>query len=338
MATGTNYYNLTKPASNENYNLATWNTNLDMIDAQMYQNETEVFGGATSLADGTVGNVPAPAIADKDKFLKGDGTWATPSGGGGGSSSVIPNPTGTPTDTLDTISIDGTIYEIQGSGGGGTYADVDLLWEYTDTFDITLAHPFTDYDFLVFEGYNYSDAYHVGGAIVSSTELENIIGSSSVRYTFIGAIGEFANYWVTSTTTISRSNEGNANVLKVWGIKLINSSSSSHTYSTTEHIVGTWIDGSDVYEQTIVLRENGTNNYTYIDSVFSQCLPANIDWIDIVSFYSKRNVGGYVDCMNNSSETNIVPNPSNQSIYYQTMHNASDVIVTIRYTKTGGNS
>lgn len=84
MATGTAYYNLTKPASNENYNLATWNTNLDMIDAQMHQNETETFTGATSLADGTVGNVPAPTIADKDKYLKGDGTWDTPSGGGSG--------------------------------------------------------------------------------------------------------------------------------------------------------------------------------------------------------------------------------------------------------------
>lgn len=114
--------------------------------------------------------------------------------------------------------------------------------------------------------------------------------------------------------------------------------SSEVNYSTTEHKVGTWIDGSDVYEQTIVLRENGINNYTYSSSVFAQCLPVNIGWIAVVSFYSKRNVGGYVDCMNISSETNMVPNPANQSIYYQTSHNASDVIVTIRYTKIGGNS
>ena len=83
MATGTAWYNLTKPASNENYSVGVWNTNLDMIDAQMHQNETDVFGGATSLANGTVGNVPAPTIADKDKYLKGDGTWAEVQGGGG---------------------------------------------------------------------------------------------------------------------------------------------------------------------------------------------------------------------------------------------------------------
>lgn len=42
------------------------------------------FEGATSSADGESGLVPKPLIADKDKFLKGDGTWASAGGGGGG--------------------------------------------------------------------------------------------------------------------------------------------------------------------------------------------------------------------------------------------------------------
>src|SRR5687767_2068593 len=37
-----------------------------------------VFGGATSLLDGTWGFVPMPEAGDQDKFLKGDGTWADP--------------------------------------------------------------------------------------------------------------------------------------------------------------------------------------------------------------------------------------------------------------------
>ena len=39
--------------------------------------------GATSLADGASGLVPQPLIADKDKYLCGDGTWKTVSGGSG---------------------------------------------------------------------------------------------------------------------------------------------------------------------------------------------------------------------------------------------------------------
>ena len=53
------------------------------------------FTGATASANGASGLVPRPVIADKDKFLKGDGTWAAVSGGGG-------------TDTWRNVKINGT--------------------------------------------------------------------------------------------------------------------------------------------------------------------------------------------------------------------------------------
>lgn len=43
------------------------------------------MSGAGSSYDGVPGMVPAPLHGDQDKFLRGDGTWATPAGGGGGS-------------------------------------------------------------------------------------------------------------------------------------------------------------------------------------------------------------------------------------------------------------
>ena len=46
-------------------------------DAGEYASQ-DAFTGATSEADGKKGLVPAPASADRDKFLKGDGTFATP--------------------------------------------------------------------------------------------------------------------------------------------------------------------------------------------------------------------------------------------------------------------
>ena len=36
----------------------------------------DVFTGATTTSDGTSGLVPAPTSADKDSYLKGDGTWS----------------------------------------------------------------------------------------------------------------------------------------------------------------------------------------------------------------------------------------------------------------------
>ena len=126
MATGTAYYNLTKPASTENYNVGVWNTNLDMIDAQMHQNETETFTGATSLANGTVGNVPAPTIADKDKYLKGDGTWDTPSGGGGGGAGTDEMTLAEYNELTEQQKNDGTIRFIPAGSGGGTSTPLDM--------------------------------------------------------------------------------------------------------------------------------------------------------------------------------------------------------------------
>ena len=51
---------------------------------------------------------------------------------------------------------------------------------------------------------------------------------------------EFANL-----TTTAKTIQGAINELKADG------GSSSHEYSTTEQVVGTWIDGRDVYEKTV---------------------------------------------------------------------------------------
>ena len=67
--------------------------------------------GATSATNGSHGLVPTPLIADKDKFLKGDGTWDTPSGG----TSIVPNPSEEATNTLNKIKIDNTVFEILGN-------------------------------------------------------------------------------------------------------------------------------------------------------------------------------------------------------------------------------
>lgn len=43
-----------------------------------------VMTGATTLANGAAGLVPAPTVSDREKFLGGDGAWHTPAGSGSG--------------------------------------------------------------------------------------------------------------------------------------------------------------------------------------------------------------------------------------------------------------
>lgn len=74
--------------------------------------------------------------------------------GGGGGSSVVPNPQGEPTDTLRTIGIDGTVFDIAGSGGGGSARKLyKKLYNgnITSTGDLTLLDSIENYDFIMIE-------------------------------------------------------------------------------------------------------------------------------------------------------------------------------------------
>lgn len=112
MATESSHFHLIKPESTDYYNISVFNTNTDTIDGQMYSNQVnaaKLMVGARADADGESGRVPAPTSAERGKYLKGDGTWDTPSGGGGGSSVTITPILSTGTKIAE--------YEIDGVGG-----------------------------------------------------------------------------------------------------------------------------------------------------------------------------------------------------------------------------
>lgn len=48
---------------------------IDSLASSIRDAMPNVFTGATTLAGGTNGLVPAPAINDRGKFLSADGTW-----------------------------------------------------------------------------------------------------------------------------------------------------------------------------------------------------------------------------------------------------------------------
>lgn len=78
MASQTAYFNLTKAASNENYDLSVVNSNLDRIDDQLHNNQVSAAKemlGATALADGESGRIPVPDAGDEERVLTGAGIW-----------------------------------------------------------------------------------------------------------------------------------------------------------------------------------------------------------------------------------------------------------------------
>ena len=84
--------------------------------------------------------------------------WYEIATGGGGGSEVIPNPQGTATDTLNTVEIDGTIYDLpSGGGGGGLNVSVTKILDQhiASTGNFVLDDSIDKYDALLIGGYNY---------------------------------------------------------------------------------------------------------------------------------------------------------------------------------------
>ena len=56
-----------------------YSSSYKVSDWTVVQNNVDTMVGATSAKAGTRGLVPAPAAGESEKYLKGDGTWGSPS-------------------------------------------------------------------------------------------------------------------------------------------------------------------------------------------------------------------------------------------------------------------
>lgn len=117
--------------------------------------------------------------------------------------------------------------------------------------------------------------------------------------------------------------------------------SSSHNYSTTEQVIGAWIDSKPVYEKTFVLHSTDrAGNYTFYD-----VSDLNIDTCVEIKGMCDRivpNVGTIIYPMNawESSQYHTCLVYSHfdgriqYQIYFPSVESTSEQIITIRYTKT----
>lgn len=94
MATKTTNYKLTKPDSTDFYDVAEFNGNMDIMDAAIkgiadltnnlsdkidnLDFSVDIMVGATWNTAGKSGKVPQPLAGQQNQFLRGDGTWNTP--------------------------------------------------------------------------------------------------------------------------------------------------------------------------------------------------------------------------------------------------------------------
>jgi hypothetical protein len=144
MATITERFGFTKPAGNDPASIVPLNSNTDLIEQYLGRTQDMIAPLYDDTATYDVGDIVTyesklykciTAIATPETF--DDTKWeeTTAVDEGGGASNVEANPTGTPTDTLNTIGINGTIFGIKGIGikqlsvtENGTYSEEGIAY------------------------------------------------------------------------------------------------------------------------------------------------------------------------------------------------------------------
>lgn len=188
-------------------------TNITITDNTISATDTDALTELTDV------NISSPTDGQTLIYDATNQEWINGSGGGG--TTVIPNPQGTPTDTLSTIQIGNDIFEIEG-GGGGSVKIVDTLWSGSETpttsgTDITLDHAISDYDFIAFT-ITQNDPYD---SVVTFPTSELTIGEQYVG-TGYGASSMEAFFTYTSDTAIKVISTASANrttYTKIVGLK-----------------------------------------------------------------------------------------------------------------------
>ena len=218
-------------------------------------------GGASTLTDLTDVEITSPADGQILKYDANSQEWvnANESGGGG--------------------------------AGGGFSVDVLFSGDYYDTSTSqALSASYTQYDFLLVEVCSKASYYHSKQMAVIQTS--DIQGSSTVG-------GEFALTMINPENTsyqwelrfgfpdsthikindkrLSGWSGNSPMITKVLGLK----SGTTHHYSTTEQVVGTWIDGKPLYEKTISFTNQTAtfSDFVTVEYIADVGKVVSMDWM-----------------------------------------------------------
>lgn len=237
---------------------------------------TQKTSTGTNIADITVDGVTTQLYA--------------PNGGGGGSS-VIPNPTGTATDTLSTIEIDGTIYSIEGGGSGSGTTTEEIYKNTAGTIPdtINLTKPINDFDIILITGFR---------STVPTWKISSFYVSSAINQGDVIELNDdayYAWYTVTDLSTLTKNVVEYDVIDAIYGLKLGSGGGGGGTYTSTLLNDGTAV------QDVLTLSSDYTNfdelliTWTYDNNLYITTLKLNTSNISIndtitLNDYSSRDM------------------------------------------------
>lgn len=194
-----------------------------------------------------------------------------------GGSEVEANPSGTATDTLTKLGIDGTIYEIQGGGGGtggsSVYSEKQLYKASVDSFqNISVTWDWDEYDAYIFSAHDtcLTTSYKQNGdsTILTKAQIKNLIDTELKQYIYRG--NGYTVYVFSDSTITANANSGGFFITEIIGLKF--GTLSPIIYSTEEREIGVWTDDKPLYAKTynfnsfVRITNSGADISQYIDN------------------------------------------------------------------------
>lgn len=295
-----------------------------------------------AMADHIATTVNYPGLQTTAKALVSAINEAAQAGG----TTVIANPVGTPTDDLDTIQIGSTIYDIVGSGGSG------LVYQETTITSLTNGTIDTSRGGCWYARWGNVMHLHLSVKDLTVETNQNVftipsslrpphitamglgIGEDRTKLASvsIGAASGVCNLWSQSTTAL---------IDVEWLIEDSSATggSGADNYSTTEHVVGTWIDGTPVYEKTVYLTNVA---YTTVNTQYEvMSIPNLAVPVDIMAIFSNSgktiyHSSPYVATDQDMKKSYFDFDMTNKRIFFtsQDTWGSTNMIVTARYTKS----
>lgn len=263
--------------------------------------------------------------------------------GGGGGTTVVANPSGTPTDWLNSLQVGNDIYSVAKVGDCystterqiGCYTDGKPL--YQKTIDMGTLSAGT-YKTVLYSNVGISDIEHVAyiDIIINDVYNVNFNRPDNVNAEFYSQLvptGIFLRAFNTAVTraiaTIRYTKTTDTAGSGIW----TPSGSYAKHYHATEQVIGTWVDGKTLYEITFEIPNSITGSWSaYTHNI------SNIDTIIEFSGVYKRTSDGVsfpLNCYNTAStQSTTAVNRTQISYFYGTGFGAGTIIITIRYTKT----
>lgn len=231
----------------------------------------------------------------------------------------------------------------------------DLLYENTDftvasgtsdsyhTYD--LSSSIENYDAVLVTAYLHvtsSGKDQVSTMLVLKPDYYNAVGgywTNGMHASFGGAIRRFYFYFPNANQINTMGNRNTSGeepkLYKVYGLKF---GIGHHTYSTDEQIVGTWVDGSAIYEKTFLITVNNSSSSGFTreitESEFGLSYSSISNFISI-SGHMYNNVVLPRNRIKSTWSENIYI--SDNKIQFESSHPITDnapVYITVQYTKT----